>query len=101
SAFDSVADALNSLKLGKPYKPLVFTKTKPHVGVIIVPPNGEGTGRMLEDLCLASVQDDPAIACVNTYYECLQQVGINLPTKEIPKGWVHTFLASREKNAAL
>jgi len=32
-----------------------------------MPPDGEGTGRMLEDLCYASVLDDVAISCVNEF----------------------------------
>lgn len=52
---------------------------------------------MLEDLCLASVADDPAMRCVDKYFRCLEEQ--NLVQKEIaiPKARLHAFLASRER----
>jgi hypothetical protein len=96
-AFDSICSALKSLDLPIPEAILTPTPDLPHVSVLIMPPNNEGTGRMLEDLCLASVLDDPAFDCVDQYFECLAEQGITLGNNKIAKARVHAFLASRSE----
>lgn len=58
---------------------------------IVLPEAARGA---LEDLCLAAVAGDPAMACVEGYFECLDSRGM-LP-RQISKGKLHAFLASRE-----
>jgi hypothetical protein len=51
---------------------------------------------MLEDLCLRAIAQDPAMLCVEQYFECLQQAGLSLPDN-MSKAKVQAFLASRRK----
>jgi hypothetical protein len=67
--FRSVKNALKANGLPIPNRPLTAAKGMPKVNVLIVPPEKkEGT---LEELCLNAVVDDPALICVNQYFECL------------------------------
>ncbi len=66
------------------------------VAYLIIPHNIAGT--MIEDVCLESVKTDPAMECVNRYFECISQADIKGPRKVwMPKARVHAFLASRER----
>jgi hypothetical protein len=94
SAFQSVCDALQSAGFAKPTKTLQPVGDSPQVVVMILP-DGETPG-MLEDLCLKSVEEDPAIRCVDEYFECLQERLGRLPSN-LSKARVHAFLASRER----
>ena len=92
SAFQSVCGALQAANLSIPEQMLVATGTSPQVAVMILP-NGKASG-MLEDLCLAAVVNDPAMPCVEQYFDCVQkQVGF-LP-RNISKAKIHTFLSSK------
>lgn len=95
-AFDSVCGALRANELSIPEAPLAFTGSTPRVGVLVMPPQATGTDRMLEDLCLAAVSDDPAMNCVEAYFDCLQAQEINLRETVVAKARLHTFLASRQ-----
>jgi len=92
AAFQSVRDALRSVNLPAPDRPLIPTGRRPQVTVMIVPV-GDTPG-MLEDLCLGSVQSDPALPCVEQYFQCLQQRGLPMP-HNMPKARIQVFLASR------
>lgn len=94
SAFQSVCDALKDADLAVPSEPSVFTGDSPRV-IIMILPNGFDPG-MLENLCLDSVVDDPAMTCVDEYFECLKKKYGKLPGK-MPKAKVHAFLVSREE----
>lgn len=97
NTFISICDVLKAAKLPVPANILSPTNTSPSINIIIMPPDGSGTGRMLEDICMASVLDDPAIACMDQYFDCLQAQGITLRENVIAKARVHVFLASREE----
>ena len=43
------------------------------------------------------VADDPAMHCVDEYFRCLEDQGIDLKETAIPKARLHAFLASRER----
>lgn len=95
AAFQSVQSALEYAQLPKPKSPLESTiGTKPVVTVMILP-IGKQVGA-LEDICLESVIDDPALPCVEGYFECLRTQGLPLP-KQLSKAKVHAFLASRKE----
>lgn len=49
---------------------------------------------MLEDICLKAVAQDPAMFCVEQYFQCLQQQGLSVPSNT-SKAKVQVFLASR------
>lgn len=93
SAFQSVCDALQDAGLPRPSEPLQPTGNAPQVTVMILP-DGKTTG-MLEDICLESVNEDPAMHCVEEYFQCLDERLENLPNNP-SKARVRAFLASRE-----
>jgi hypothetical protein len=94
SAFQSVCSALRNARLSVPEQPLSIVGEKPRVSVFIWPDcQSAGT---LETLCLAAVHDDPAMECVEQYFECLARQLETMP-KTPHKAHLHTFLASREK----
>ena len=92
-AFQSVCSALKNVGLPKPIAPSQPTIDNPKVTVMIIP-DAETKG-MIENVCLESVKDDPAIACVDQYFQCLQRQLKKLP-KNPAKARVHAFLASRD-----
>jgi hypothetical protein len=65
----------------------------PQVAVMILPDHS--TPGMLEDLCLRAVSEDPAMHCVENYFDCLQVQGLQAPNARA-KAHVQTFLASRD-----
>ena len=92
-AFESVADALRTAGFERPPAPLTFSGDAPRVGVLIL--SADGSQGMLEDLCLQSVADDPAMSCVDDYWACIRERAPRLPTNP-SKSRVRAFLASQE-----
>ncbi len=94
AAFVAVQDALKAAGLPCPPSPLVSAGTSPKVMIMILPPEApKGT---LEDICLSSVKDDPAMSCVDEYFDCLDAKGVGRPAKDFIKAKAKVFLASRE-----
>jgi hypothetical protein len=94
SAFQSLCSGLRNARLSVPAQPLSVTGASPQVAVFIWPDcQNPGT---LETLCLSSVNSNPAMVCVEQYFECLSQKMDVLP-RPADKARLHTFLASREK----
>ena len=96
-AFQSVHDALKAAGFPVPSKPLVLADGQPRVSVMIMPPDEDKAGRMLEDLCLEAVTDDPAMHCVEEYFRCLEDQNVVQKEGARPKARLHAFLASRER----
>ena len=94
AAFQSVRDALQAANLPAPERPLVPVGESPQVVVMILPE--EDVAGMLEDLCLKSIVEDPAISCVEQYFECLRRERLSLPDN-VSKAKVQVFLASRRR----
>jgi len=93
AAFQSVCDALRIVNLPVPKQPLLPAIGPPRVLVLILP--GKNKQGMLEDLCLEAVKDDPAMCCVEQYFQCLSKLGIQ--PRNLSKAKVQAFLASREE----
>lgn len=93
SAFQSVRTALRNAGLPSPKKQEMF-EGQPRTGVWILP-NAFSSG-MLETLCLESVQEDPAMVCVDQFFECLKSHKISEP-ENMDKAKAHAFLSSRKK----
>jgi hypothetical protein len=93
AAFSSIQDALDHVGLSVPEKIMTLVGAKPAVIVTLVPDKGPG---MLEDICLAAVQKDPAMACVTKYFSCLRGNGIS-SFQNAAKSNVQAFLASRRE----
>ncbi len=70
-----------------------FSEGNPKIGIYVMPNNSD-LG-MLENLCLDSVADYPAMECVNEFIQCV--LLLEEEPKNIPKAKVQTFLASKEK----
>lgn len=94
AAFRSVCDALKYAGFSAPKSPEKFIGTKPRIGVMILP--GKDRGGMLESICLESVRKDPAMQCVEQYFNCLKDNHVP-NTKNIFKAKTHAFLASRKE----
>ncbi|MGB9845753.1 MAG: DUF3226 domain-containing protein, partial [Methanothermobacter tenebrarum] len=67
---------------------------KPKVSILLIP--GIDEKGSLEDLCLKTVADDPAISCLESYINCLKNNGLVLQSN-ISKAKLQTFLASRRE----
>lgn len=91
STFDSVYDVVaNKLGYNPPNQTGQFSEGSPKIGIFIMPGNAQ-TG-MLEDLCLQTVQEHPAMQCVNLFSECVSHLST------LPDNWAktkaQTFLAA-------
>jgi hypothetical protein len=64
----------------------------PQVTVMILP-DGHTRG-MLEDVCLKTVEEDPAMLCVEEFFKCLQERNVSMPRNN-SKARVQVFLGSR------
>lgn len=97
SAEDRIRGALSAAGLPVPAAPLRSAGDEsPKTCYLILPPNGE-TGA-LEDVCLASVAEDPAIDCVEDYFDCVERTPSGGPRAIwASKARVHAFLSSRER----
>jgi len=97
SAFQSVCDALDDVGLPVPDKPLEPAGQEPSVTVLILPK--ENASGCLETLCLEAQEREPAMHCVEEYFECLRKHGVSEPSNPstLCKAKVHVFLASKKK----
>lgn len=91
-AFESVSGALRSVGLAVPSAPMQRADGTPCVVVMIVPDNRRAG--MLEDVCLESVKEDPAMPCVEELFACLAARNVPAP-QAFSKAKVSAFLASR------
>lgn len=74
-AVQSVQSALKNAKLPDPKSPFDFTDGMPKTAFILFPGFSELEDGTLEDLCLAMVDEDPTLKCVNEYIACVKGVG--------------------------
>ncbi|WP_270607469.1 DUF3226 domain-containing protein [Bacillus mobilis] len=96
SAFQSVCNILSRNDLCRPSNPNTFSEQGPiKVGVFIMPGDSE-TGTMLEDLCLTTQADHPAMEYVNSFFESLEAAGIE-KQRNLSKAKVQVFLAAMPK----
>ncbi len=99
ASFQSIHDALQAEHLPTPEHPLepIDDGDGLKVNIMILP--GNNMLGMLEDLCLKSVESDPAMSCVAQYFQCLEQKD-SMPNN-VSKAKVQAFLASRPKAGLL
>ncbi len=91
-AFRSIANIVKNADLVPPLAPGQFSDGSPRVGVFIMP--GEHVdGTMLEDLCLETVKDHPAMRCVGLFAECVQALADS--PRNPSKAKCQTFLAAQ------
>lgn len=92
NAFASVTNILKKEEFTPPQKNGLFSNGNPKIGIFIMP----GTtveGTMLEDLCLKTVENYPAMKCVNDFVSCA--CALEIKPKNIPKAKAQTFLAAQ------
>jgi hypothetical protein len=92
SAFQSICTSLSSASLPVPRDPGAIAGGSPQVSILILPDN-QNSG-MLEDLCLAAIETDPALQCVDEYLECIYKT-IGRKPNNMAKARVHAWLSSQ------
>lgn len=92
SAFQSVCGSLQRASLPVPSQPGEVVGYNPQVSVMILP-DGQNKG-MLEDLCLAAVETDPVLQCVDEYLNCVYTT-VGRESNNMAKARVHAWLASQ------
>jgi len=95
TAFESVTDCLKRNKLNAPNTTGIFEGSSPKVMVVILPSSTEKGA--LERLCLRSIESEPVLNCVDSYYECLQAKGVDI-TRLNEKHRIQTYLASKPED---
>jgi hypothetical protein len=91
-AFQSVCSSLHRASLPVPSQPREIVGDSPQVSVMILP-DGQNSG-MLEDLCLAAVETDPVLQCVDEYFDCVYRTAGRKPNN-MAKARVHAWLSSQ------
>jgi len=89
-ALTSVKNILQRCGFSPPERHAEFSSGSPKVGIFIMP-GKTVDGTMLEDLCLRTVADAPAMECVNDFASCVQRLE-NGP-KNISKAKTQVFRA--------
>ena len=88
--FKSIEGILKEEGFKSPNKHGQFSGGNPKVGIFIMP--GETIeGTMLEDLCLKTVENHPAMKCVNEFATCVSE--LETKPKNISKSKVQVFKA--------
>lgn len=93
-AFQSVRNSLIDSGMDAPEEPLIASSGKPRVSVFIFPDCA--SSGMLESLCLEAVSENPAVKCVDAYFDCVKRETGQVPTN-MWKARTHAWLASRAK----
>jgi hypothetical protein len=94
-AFRSVCDALQYAGLAVPANPILPTGIKPRTSVLILP-GGTRVGN-LESLCLQAVAADPAMACVDAFLQCVENLSGPWAGMMREKARLRALLASRRR----
>jgi Protein of unknown function (DUF3226) len=92
NAFKSISNIVFKAGLKPPNKHSTFSDSKPKVGIFIMP-GTKVQGTMLEDLCLKTVQNHPAMKCVNEFISCAS--ALDTKPKNLSKAKAQTFLAAQ------
>ncbi len=84
-----------------PTEPFQFSSTNVIKTAFILFPgpdeNGKCCAGTIEDLCLATVTDDPLLNCVDTFLECAQNSNEDL--RHLWKSRLHAYLAGKDDHA--
>ena len=92
SAFDSVIGSLQRAKLPTPNAAnFPIERGGLRISVLIVPPDYD-SGE-LENVCLSSIEGTPDMQCVESYFDCLSNIGPLISANHLAKARLHTYLA--------
>lgn len=106
TAFQSVITAIenanragrdNHRELPVPQSVQEFYGEHPKLMVLVLPDVNQSG--MLEDVILASFADDPVMRCVDDYFACFTEAGIQPIANNIPKAKVRVFIAGKNADA--
>lgn len=98
STQQSLRHHLGKASLAIPSAHARFAPGKPRTGFFILP-DGASKG-MLETLCLRAVAADPAMPCIDEFFNCLTHHGVAAPQNPT-KARTQAFLASRVRSEFL
>ncbi|NIA03553.1 MAG: hypothetical protein GWP12_03340 [Nitrospirae bacterium] len=90
AAFESIRNILKKESLKPPNQVYQFSNGTPKIGIFIMPGNSDAG--MLEDLCLNTVKDHSAMACTESFIDCVSK--LEKPPKNIAKAKAQAFLAA-------
>ena len=92
-----IRSALSDMNLPTPSGPLEIASDEHLKVAYLVVPHDRDRG-MIEDVCLDSVRNDPAMDCIDRYFDCISEVDIPGPQQVwSSKARLHAFLASRDR----
>ena len=100
AAVDALVESLQHVGLPSPPAPLEFSDGRPRVTYMVLPGYDVTIARpalvagTLEDLCLATIEDDPDQDCVESFLSCLAE---RRPLKWPHKTRLHTYLTSKDR----
>ena len=80
NAAQSVRDALGAAGFPVPDSPLESANDGRIAVRYLIIPHGEAGA--LEDVCLASLDEDPAMACVESYFGCIERSALDGPREK-------------------
>jgi hypothetical protein len=90
-AWRSVESAIRNAGLVPPTAPGQYSSGVPTVGVFLIPAADQPGA--LEDLCLASLADDPVLACADEYFTCIERRTTGMAPAA--KARIHAWLAAQ------
>lgn len=107
-AFASVCSAIRrfnnqppTTNMPVPIQILIPTQTTPHVSVLTMPLDSDGT---LESVVLEALRDDMIMTCVEDYFTCIQntETNVDFAKNRLPKSKLAVFIAgkSADRNMA-
>ncbi len=89
---DRIVNALNNVDLPVPSRALELNVLGFPRVVFLVLPCGESSGE-LEDVCLASIEDEDALQCVEEFLTCVEDRGITIRKKS--KARLQAYLSTK------
>ena len=90
AAFKSISNILRKEGLKPATKVTQFSDGIPKIGIFIMPGNSDAG--MLEDLCLKTVENNPAMDCVRPFGNCISE--LEESPNNIVKAKAQAFLAA-------
>lgn len=99
AAFQSVQSSINNNDLPCPQTAFNYESNGHRKIAIMIFPGPSEVSGTLEDLCLMTVNDDPAMNCVDTFLDCIESNGTDLPRKH--KNKLHSYLSSTDDYVGL
>jgi len=92
STFENIKDLFNGTNLNFPDSPYCFSHNGIRVGAFIIGNNSDI--KMLEDLCLKTVENKPEIECINNLFECISKID-NREFEKPSKSKAQAYLATQ------